>query len=246
MVVGRVTVSTYTLPLAEVVSLPVSEVFGPTFQGEGPFTGVRTGFVRLGLCNLSCEWCDTPYTWDRTRYDLNAEAPLTTLAEVHQQLAAMDVDTVCLSGGEPLMHARRLLPLLSRDWTWHCETNGTINPPAYWSERVYHTSVSPKINTSDPLKKRIKPDVLRRWNDLAMDGRACFKFVAETRHDLVTIAELCGEVGIPPDVVWVMPLGTTAEQVITTHQHLAPAIEANGWNTTTRLHVLLYGQERRR
>ena len=44
--------------------LAVSEIFGPTHQGEGPSTGRLCGFVRLARCNLSCLWCDTPYTWD--------------------------------------------------------------------------------------------------------------------------------------------------------------------------------------
>ena len=29
-------------------SLTVSEIFGPTFQGEGPFTGRAAVFLRLG------------------------------------------------------------------------------------------------------------------------------------------------------------------------------------------------------
>lgn len=49
--------------------LVVSEVFGPTFQGEGPSLGRRAGFVRLGRCNLDCSWCDTPNTWDWSRFD---------------------------------------------------------------------------------------------------------------------------------------------------------------------------------
>ena len=53
--------------------LVVSEVFGPTFQGEGPSSGQRAMFVRLGRCNLDCAFCDTAYTWDWTRYDPDAE-----------------------------------------------------------------------------------------------------------------------------------------------------------------------------
>lgn len=43
--------------------LTVSEIFGPTLQGEGPTAGRRAGFLRLGRCNLACSWCvaaDTP------------------------------------------------------------------------------------------------------------------------------------------------------------------------------------------
>jgi 7-carboxy-7-deazaguanine synthase len=43
-------------------SLRVSEIFS-SVQGEGPHVGRPSIFLRLGLCNLSCTWCDTPYTW---------------------------------------------------------------------------------------------------------------------------------------------------------------------------------------
>ncbi|HHK7228110.1 TPA: hypothetical protein ACQXLV_002143, partial [Streptococcus pneumoniae] len=49
-------------PEANVERLPVSEVFGPTIQGEGPHAGRTCHFIRLGGCNLSCSWCDTPYS----------------------------------------------------------------------------------------------------------------------------------------------------------------------------------------
>lgn len=227
-------------------TLPVAEVFGPTWQGEGPFAGVRTGFVRLGRCNLSCEWCDTPYTWDETRYDVNAEAPDTPVDDVHVKLRQIDVRTVCLSGGEPLLHHKKLSALLVDEWSWHVETNGTIQPPRWWVERVTHTSVSPKVNTRDPLKKRIKIPALAAWGVLACQGRACFKFVASQPADLDVIQDLVDVLQLPSDVVWVMPEGTNPLPMITRHRRLAESIQDHGWNTTTRLHVLLYGTERGR
>lgn len=44
-------------------TIDVNEIFGPVFQGEGPSTGRRCGFVRLARCNLDCgegsgaTWC---------------------------------------------------------------------------------------------------------------------------------------------------------------------------------------------
>lgn len=37
--------------------IPISEIFGPTIQGEGPRTGYPTIFVRVYGCNLECPWC---------------------------------------------------------------------------------------------------------------------------------------------------------------------------------------------
>lgn len=35
----------------------VTEIFGPTIQGEGLMAGKLTVFVRLHLCDFSCSWC---------------------------------------------------------------------------------------------------------------------------------------------------------------------------------------------
>ena len=42
------------------LSLDVVEIF-PTIQGEGPFSGMPAIFIRLGGCNLACDFCDTEF-----------------------------------------------------------------------------------------------------------------------------------------------------------------------------------------
>src|SRR6266550_4296924 len=116
--------------MAITTTLVVSEVFGPTFQGEGPSIGRRAGFVRLGRCNLACEWCDTKYTWDWSQYDPAVELSHRTVTEIVDQLVAMDVPMVVVTGGEPLLQQRSLVPLLvechGRRWRIEVETAGTI------------------------------------------------------------------------------------------------------------------------
>lgn len=51
-----------TLSASQSAVLLVAERFGPTLQGEGPSVGQPSLFIRLSRCNLSCAFCDTPYT----------------------------------------------------------------------------------------------------------------------------------------------------------------------------------------
>ena len=99
------------------MTLVVSEVFGPTLQGEGPSAGQRAGFVRLGRCSLSCSWCDTPYSWDWKRYDPAVELRELAVGEVAASIRAMDVPMVVVTGGEPLLQQRvirRAAPVAAR------------------------------------------------------------------------------------------------------------------------------------
>lgn len=216
-----------------------------TWQGEGPHAGRVVGFLRLGLCNLACGFCDTPYTWDRTRFDVDAECPPATVDDVAARVAALGVGTVVVSGGEPLIHQRQLLTLMDAlpDIEWHIETNGTIPPTRALRERVAHWSVSPKLanNGADPVRRRIRPQALLT---LVATDRAVFKFVAADPSDVEELAQLAKAFGLPPARVWVMPEGTTATNVIRTHRSIAAAALAHGFATSTRLHVLLWDDTR--
>ena len=224
-------------------SLVVSEVFGPTVQGEGPSVGQVAGFVRLGRCNLACQWCDTPYTWDWEHHDPAAELRTMAVADVVASLEAMDVQLLVVTGGEPLLQQRHLPPLLEaahqRGWRVEVETSGTI-APSLPHGLVDRFNVSPKLaNSGMATERRYRPDVLRAFQG---DGRAVFKFVVRDVADLDEVDRIVAECGLGP--VWVMPEGTDAATVLARMQELAPHVLARRWNLTPRLHVLLWGDRR--
>ncbi len=226
--------------------LIVAEVFGPTFQGEGPSLGRRAGFVRLGRCNLDCTWCDTPYTWDWDRYDPALELRGASVASTLAQLDAMAPDLVVVTGGEPLLQQRRLVPLLDgcaqRGWPVEVETNGTIVPDARVVDLVQQWNVSPKLaNSGIAPDKRVRPLALAA---LQATGRAAFKFVVTEPTDLDEVAALVDAHGLAP--VWVMPEGTDAATLLERARRLADPVLERGWNLSLRLHVLLWGDERGR
>lgn len=227
-------------------TLAVSEVFGPTFQGEGPSAGRRCGFVRLARCNLNCSWCDTAYTWDWTRFDASKEVHALSVDEIVARLEVMGVDRVVVTGGEPLLQQDLLVGLFRRcaslDWVIEVETNGTVAPELAVVELVEQFNVSPKLaNSGIAREKRIRPQALRRLRE---SGRAVFKFVVCEPSDLHEIDALVDEFALAP--VWAMPEGTTPDAVLIGMRALADPVADRGWNLTTRLQVLVWGDERGR
>jgi 7-carboxy-7-deazaguanine synthase len=76
-------------------------------QGESSFAGLPCIFVRLAGCNLRCAWCDSEYTFTGgTRY---------TEDEVVAQIEALaPCRLIEFTGGEPMLQARELLPMMER------------------------------------------------------------------------------------------------------------------------------------
>lgn len=227
-------------------SLLVSEVFGPTFQGEGPSTGQRAAFLRLAGCNLACTWCDTPYTWDGRRFDLRRESSRMLPEEVLGRLRATAAPLVVVTGGELLLQQDGLLPVthdLREDGrAVEVETNGTVTPVPALVQGVTRFNVSPKLaNSGIAAEKRIRPAAL---TELQRTGKAVFKFVVGEPDDLREIRALEVTHGLAP--IWVMPRGETAEAVLAVMRAVADPVLERGWNLTTRLHVMLWGAARGR
>lgn len=226
--------------------LNVNEIFGPTIQGEGPHTGQRVAFLRVAGCNLSCVWCDTPYSWDWERYDRNEESHRMTLDEIADQIRPMEVDRIVVTGGEPLMQQKYYAELAKlTGCELDIETNGTRMPTDENVLAIDLFCVSPKLaHAGDSEEMRLKPDVLERFAYLSTIGKAFFKFVAQEESDFEEIEKFIEAGKIPKNAVWIMPEGADPETHLTNTKKLADKIVAKGWHLSARLHVLIWGTER--
>ncbi|KOV88412.1 MULTISPECIES: 7-carboxy-7-deazaguanine synthase QueE [Streptomyces] len=207
--------------------------------------------MRLGGCNLSCRWCDTPYTWDwqgvsdaGVAYDPKAELHRRDVPSVAEELLGLGVDLVVISGGEPLNQQARLLPLvdtlLAASVEVEFETNGTRVPDSRLVRDGVRFNVSPKLShAGDPVGKRIVPQALRGF---AVIPGTTFKFVCRTAADLDEVQGLVAEFGITS--VWIMPEGQSPDDVEKHTRELVDSIIDRGWNVTTRLHTLVWGAKR--
>ena len=90
-------------------------------QGESSFTGLPCIFVRFAGCNLRCAWCDSEYTFAGGK-------PFTQDEVIAQVESLAPCKLVEFTGGEPMLQARELLPLmdalLARGFTLMMETSG--------------------------------------------------------------------------------------------------------------------------
>src|SRR5258708_28223536 len=148
---------------------------------------------------------------------------------------------VVTSGGEPLIQHDRVLPLFVRahakGWWLEIEPAGTIAPTGELVRLVDRFNVSPKLaNSGNREAQRRVPAAISALRD---SGKAAWKFVVVDSEDLDEVSGLVESFGLAP--VYVMPEGITEEVLRLRTQAIADEGLARGWNLTTRLPILLYG-----
>lgn len=234
-------------------TLLVAEMFGPTLQGEGPSTGMPANFLRLSSCNLHCAWCDTPYTWDWTRFSQSEESCLATVQSLISGLRGRPAPLLVITGGEPMMQAPAVSRLIAeiresplRETRIEVETNGTLPMEGFFMPDQYNVSVKLRGNEADSERVRIRRGPLLQYRN---SGRAVWKFVITDRHfheDLDEVEHLADNLDLPDDRIWLMPEGTTPGRILTGAQRLAPECIKRGWHLSYRLHIVLWGNQRGR
>ena len=219
-----------------------AEIFS-SIQGEGKSLGLPSTFVRLAACNLRCIWCDTAYTWDWARHNRLARTASLSVDDVAARVVEKSTRNVVVTGGEPLLQGAPLASLaeeLTRAGRRiEIETNGTIPPDDRLVELVAQWNVSPKLrNSGEPLARRINDAALQVF---ASTPSAYFKFVICDLRDVDESAALVRSLRIPPERVYLMPEGTSADVVLERLEMLVDAAAPYGFNVTPRLHILLWG-----
>ncbi len=219
-----------------------------SIQGEGVSMGVPSVFLRLATCNLSCAWCDTKYTWDWQNYDYQTEVVELEVSEIQKRIQAFECNHLVITGGEPLLQQADLEPLVeplaAEGYTFEVETNGTIVPASGMLRHIGQWNVSPKLRTSgNTPDDREVPLALQAFAQLP---GAYFKFVVTGESDVDEVCALRDRYGLPTDRVLLMPEGRTRDALERKSSWLSEACVKHGFRFTTRLHILLWGDERGR
>jgi len=200
--------------------LQVQDIF-PTLQGEGPFAGEPAVFVRLGGCNLACDFCDT-------EFEIFRAMPLDQVMEEVRKAAAGLRELAVITGGEPLRQniAPLCKHLLGQGFRVQIETNGTLFRALPEGVSIV---CSPKPSAAGYYP--VRPDLLERVNAL--------KFIV-SRHRL-GYGEVA-EVGQTPRriPVYVQPMDEADARKNAENRALAMELaQARGYRLSLQLHKIL-------
>jgi len=241
-------------------------------QGEGINAGSPAVFLRLAICNMHCWFCDTKYTWlfsellaqtvesdlkrlgmkevpsDLIVYDPEKEVQMMDIDRVESEIIKHNRSHLVLTGGEPLLQQKALVPLLLRlrssvnKFYVEVETSGTVKPIREIHGLIDQWNVSPKLESSGNTKEnRDKPECMRFFSGLPS---SYFKFVVQTQGDLSEIDALVRTYNLDPKKIILMPEGTTKDSLETRGSWLSRVCADKGYRFTTRLHILLWGNKR--
>ena len=104
--------------------------------------------------------------------------------------------------------------------------------------------MAPKLSNSgvDPVRREVA-SALTAFREL---DAAYFKFVIAETDDVDEACAMIARHSLPIDRVILMPEGTTVEAIQERGKFVAQACAEKGFRFSTRMHILLWGDERGR
>jgi organic radical activating enzyme len=228
------------------MTLKISEIF-ESVQGEGVNIGKPSVFLRTALCNLTCNWCDTKYTWDWKNYDYATEVKEMSIHDIKDQIEKSNKNHLVITGGEPLLQQdglSKLLDELDSGYFVEVETNGTIIPNNKLQDRVSQWNVSPKLSTSGNRFGTYEKDSCYRF--FASLKNSYFKYVVKNENELQEVESLIDKYNIQRSRVLLMPQATNKEELYSRGPLIKTLSSKHGLLYTTRLHIEKWDNQRGR
>ena len=238
-------------------SIRISEIFGPTVQGEGPLIGRPTIFVRTAGCDYRCSWCDTLYA---VLPEFRAEWTQMTSCDIIARVNALARGRpvlVSLSGGNPALQPLDAVISLGRrsGHSFAIETQGSMSQP--WFANLDWLILSPKPPSSgmttdwDGIELCIEAAGERphRVLKIVIFDEADYAYArsAAARYPLLKTFLQVGNPAPLHAAGKAMPDAANFTDLMSRFRWLAERAVADGWFDATvlpQLHVLAWGNKR--
>lgn len=215
-------------------------------QGEGVHIGRPAVFLRLALCNLSCSWCDTKYTWDWDKYDPTQQITDMTHEEIRTEILRHNCQYLVITGGEPMLQQSQLVPLVqdlkNEGFFLEIETNGTILPDQRLVNLIDHWSVSPKLENSG--NSRASREIAECYAFFASSPLCHFKYVVQDNNDFAELQATMRTYDLNSSRIILMPQAQDLNALIQRGKWLVELCKTHGCIFSTRLQILLWGDKR--
>ena len=223
----------------------ISEIFGPTIQGEGAAIGVPTVFVRTAGCDFRCHWCDTLHAVDRSYRSEWLEMTARQVMEEVEKLSQGKPLLITLSGGNPATQDLSELIFLgkAKGYRFAMETQGSVSAP--WFADLEMITFSPKPPSS---KMRFSQERFDACLKAAGDIAKSLKIVVASDEDMLWAEEM--KLRYPELPLYLQPCNPFQEgepdqgQLAANMRRLVDKVIEREWYNVTvlpQLHVYLWG-----
>ncbi|MBK2126191.1 7-carboxy-7-deazaguanine synthase QueE [Fangia hongkongensis] len=242
-------------------TLAIIELY-PCLQGEGARRGHPSFAIRTTGCTHRCYfgedggWCDTWYSSIHADKGCFSFKDILKLVEKHPH-----IKEIMLTGGSPTMHPE-LLNEISHLAHSHklfvtLETEGshfiqTDHPFDLISLSPKLSNASPVLNTLTPKNKTVTESFIKQHHKYRLNYRAMremmdyhkdyqLKFVCDNHPErLQEILMIIDELGALHDKVYLMPAGSTREEMVKQYPIIMDIALQHGFKFTGRDHIIAY------
>jgi len=244
----------------------ISEIFGPTIQGEGKRIGKVSLFIRVAKCNMSCSsfnvgykvdnsqktGCDSFYAVDKA-FQKNWEklSSLEIIKKLKKLSSLKNIDIV-ITGGEPLLYwgnsqFQNLLKYLIKNKHFvTIETNGSIKiniKKKYQKKLMFSIGLKLK-NSAEKLEKRINKNAID--NLLNNGNNSYIKFVlSKNKYEIKEVLDIKKQLNIKNTDIYLMPLGGIKEELETNSKYVVEQAIKYNFYYSDRLHIRIWNDKRK-
>ena len=238
-----------------VATIRISEIFGPTIQGEGALIGQPTVFVRTGGCDYRCSWCDTLHAVDNEfRHDWTPMSAEDVFADVEKLSGGVPI-MVSLSGGNPAIQPLGGLINLghAKGYKFALETQGSIVKDWFADLDVLTLSPKPPSSGMDTDYDLLTECIARAGDNVDIS----LKIVIQDEADYLYAQQVSGR--YPELPMYLQPVNHTPppvdnmdkkidiDGIMERMRWLVERAEQDQWRSVRilpQLHVLLWGNKR--